>query len=199
MNAFRRARSGVAVAVVAGLAILGLTACTGGSNAVSQDGGSFRFVSGNVKGTLIAPAKRDALRNVHGEYLDGKPFALAQDLGKVTVVNFWATWCGPCTTETPQFDSVYRSYKSRGVTFVGIDTKESSKDAPISFVKDNDISYPIVFDEPGKVAAQMGNIPLQGLPATVLVDKLGKVAAVYVGKVAPADLEPALNKLIAET
>ena len=196
MNTIRRALS---VAVVAACATVGLSACSGGSNAVSQDGGSYRFVSGNRQGSVIPPAKRKSLGNITGQYLNGSPFALSQDLGKITVVNFWATWCGPCTTETPQFDSVYRSYKSQGVTFVGIDTKESSKDAPESFIKDNNISYPIVFDEPGKIAAEMGNIPLQGLPATVLVDKQGKVAAVYVGKVAPADLEPALKKLIAET
>ena len=114
-------------------------------------------------------------------------------------MNFWATWCSPCVTETPQFDSMYRSYKSKGVTFVGIDTKESSRSAPRAFVKDNDISYPIVFDEPGKIATEMGNVPLQGLPTTVLVDKHGKVAAVYLGPLTPKDLEPAVNKLAAET
>jgi thiol-disulfide isomerase/thioredoxin len=186
------------VALTAAVMLLG--ACTGGSNAVVQgDAGGFHFVSGNKKGTVVAPDKRTHLGTITGSLLDGGSFALSQDLGKVVVVNFWATWCGPCVTETPQFDSVYRSYQSRGVTFVGIDTKESSRDAPKAFVKDNDISYPIVFDEPGRLATEMGNIPLQGLPTTVLVDKEGRVAAVYLGPVAPKDLEPALNKLAAET
>jgi thiol-disulfide isomerase/thioredoxin len=190
-----------AVRLAAGLVAAGLTlsACSGGSNAVSQDGGSFRFVSGTHRGSVIPVPKRETLGAIKGDLLDGGTFALSQDLGKVTVVNFWATWCGPCTTETPQFDSVYRSYKSKDVAFVGIDTKEGGKSAPRAFVKDNDISYPIVFDEPGKIAVEMGNIPLGGLPATVLVDKQGKVAAVYVGILSPKDLEPVLDTLLTET
>jgi len=192
MNAVR-----LAVGIIA--AGLTLSACTGGSNAVSQDGGSFRFVSGNHKGSVIPAPKRQTLGTIKGDLLDGGTFQLSQDLGKVTVVNFWATWCSPCTIETPQFDSVYRSYKSKDVAFVGIDTKESSRSAPRAFVKDNDISYPIVFDEPGKIALEMGNIPLGGLPATVLLDKQGKVAAVYVGILSPKDLEPVLDTLLTET
>jgi len=190
-----------AVRLAAGLAAAGLilSACSGGSNAVNQGDGSFRFVSGTHRGSVIPEAKRETLGTIKGDLLDGGTYLLSQDLGKVTVVNFWATWCGPCTSETPQFDSVYRSYKSKGVTFVGIDTKESGKSAPRAFVKDNDISYPIVFDEPGKIAVEMGNIPLGGLPATILVDKQGKVAAVYIGIVLPKDLEPVLNTLITET
>lgn len=199
MNAFRPARPAAALVAIMAAATVGLTACSGGSNAVSQAGSPFRYVGANKPGSVIAADKRGSLGNVTGQYLNGSPFSMSQDLGKITVVNFWATWCGPCTAETPQFDLVYRAYKSKGVTFVGIDTKESSKDAPESFIKDNDISYPIVFDEPGKVAIEMGNIPLLGLPDTVIVDKQGRVAAVYVGPVTANDLDPALNKLIAET
>src|SRR5258708_4103157 len=130
-----------AAAAVAAATVL--TACTG-SNAVDQGGGSYRFVSGNKLGSLISPDHRKKVGTVTGSLLDGGTFNLASDLGKVTVINFWATWCGPCTTETPQFDGVYRDYKSQGVTFVGIDTKESGRDAPRAFVRDNQISYPIV-------------------------------------------------------
>ena len=191
-------RSAMRWAAVLPAAALILAGCTGGSNAVDQSSGRYHFVSGTSKGGLIAVGKRAKLGAITGTLLEGGTFNLSQDLGKVVVVNFWATWCGPCITETPQFDSVYRAYKSKGATFVGIDTKESSHSQPESFVRDNDISYPIVFDEQGKIAAQMGNVPLEGLPTTVLVDKSGRVAAVYLGPLAPKDLEPPLNKLLAE-
>jgi peroxiredoxin len=84
------------------------------------------------------------------------------------------------------------------VQFVGIDTKEALRDQPRSFVRDHRISYPIVFDESGRVAAELGKLPVQGLPFSVLVDKRGRVAAVYTGRLAPADVEPVLNQLVAE-
>jgi len=194
MNGIRRS-----AAVLAAAAVLVLAGCSAGSNAVEQGTGDFRFVSANAKGSLIAIDKRHPVGNVTGSLLNGGTFKLSADLGQVVVVNFWATWCGPCTTETPEFDSVYRQYKSQGVTFVGVDTKEASRDAPRAFVKDNNISYPIVFDEEGEVAAEMGKIALPGLPATVLIDKQGRVAAVYISALSPKDLDPLLNKLVAET
>jgi thiol-disulfide isomerase/thioredoxin len=185
------------VAAIAG-AVLPLAACTG-SDAVSTGTGDYRFVTGNGLGTVIPEAKRHKAGEVTGSLLDGGTFNLASDLGKVTVVNFWATWCSPCVVETPQFDSVYREYKNKGVTFVGIDTKEADRSAPRSFVKDNKISYPIVFDENGETAVELGNIPAGGLPFTVLIDKQGRVAAVYLRSMAPNDLKPVLKQLTAET
>jgi peroxiredoxin len=93
---------------------------------------------------------------------------------------------------------VYRAYKAKGVDFVGIDFKDQRGKAE-SFVKDNDISFPIVYDQQGKTALQMGHLPAQGLPFTVLIDKQQRVAAVYTGDpLTPMDLEPVLNKQLAE-
>jgi peroxiredoxin len=130
--------------------------------------------------------------------LDGHSVSSADWRGKVTIVNFWATWCGPCTVEAPQFNTVYNDYKQKPVTFVGIDTKETSTDAAKAFVKDNSIDYPIVYDEQGETAVRLGNIPTQGMPFTVVIDRSHRVAAVYVGRVSPLDLEPVLNTLAAE-
>jgi peroxiredoxin len=178
-------------------AVLALGACAG-KDAVDQTaGGQFRFVSGNGKGSLIKAGDRKPAGHFTGDLLNGGSIALKQYRGKVVVINFWATWCGPCTTETPQFDSMYRSYKSKGVQFIGIDTKEAGKDAPKAFVRDNNISYPIVWDEQGKTAVALGKIPARALPFTVLIDRKERVAAVYLTSLSPKDLEPVLNKLIA--
>src|SRR5581483_6057087 len=123
-------------------------------------------------------------------------FDLASTRGKIVVLNFWASWCGPCKTETPQFDLLYRQIKSRGVDFVGIDTKDA-RGAARTFVQQNDISFPIVYDEPGKTTLQLGNLPAVSLPFTVLIDQQGKVAAVYVERLSARDLQNSIDKLLA--
>ncbi len=194
MNTRRRA-----AAVLAWLtpAVLVLAGCTG-KNAVDQGSGNFRFVSGTAKGSVITPADREAAANFDGDLLDGGTYHSAVTRGKVVVINFWATWCAPCVIETPQFDLVYRAYKSKGVAFVGIDTKEFGRDQPRAFVRDHHISYPIVFDEQGETAVRLGNLPAQALPFTVVIDKQGKVAAVYQVALSPKDIEPVIDNLLAE-
>lgn len=186
---------GLAAAVVGGFSLVGCT----GKDAVDQSSGSFRFVSGTAKGKLIAIDKRKKAGTFDGEGLNGGTVNLAQNAGKIVVVNFWATWCGPCTTETPQFDAVYRANKAKGVQFIGVDTKETSRDAPRAFVTDNSITYPIVWDEQGQTAVALGKIPALALPFTVLIDKQQRVAAVYLSTLSAKDLQPVLNSLIAET
>ncbi|HJQ43376.1 MAG TPA: TlpA disulfide reductase family protein [Jatrophihabitantaceae bacterium] len=174
------------------------SACTG-KDAVDQSaGGQFRFVSGTKSGKLIAVGDRKKSGSFSGDGLSGGTVALSEFAGKVVVVNFWATWCGPCQVETPQFDAMYRKNKAKDVQFVGIDTKETSRDAARSFVKDNAISYPMIWDEPGRTAVQIGKLPALALPFTVLIDKQQRVAAVYLTKLSPKDLQPVLDKLVAE-
>ncbi|MCW2645451.1 MAG: hypothetical protein QOF87_1684 [Pseudonocardiales bacterium] len=186
---------------LAAVALGGLlvSACTG-KNAVDQAaGGQYRFVQGTGLGKTIAAADRRTTGGFTGDLLNGGKLSLAQSAGKVTVINFWATWCGPCTVETPQFDAVYRATKAKGVAFIGIDTKETSTDAAKAFIKDNDISYPIVSDEKGETAVALGKIPSLALPFTVILDKEQRVAAVYLHSLTAKDLQPVLDKLLAES
>lgn len=177
-------------------AVLALSACTNStqSNSASCD---FHFTSANKSGTTIAEAKRKTCE-VTGNLIDGGTYSLAQDKGKVVVLNFWAAWCAPCQVETPQFDLMYRQNKAKGVDFVGIDTKDIKSNAK-SFIADHDITFPIVYDEPGETALALGNLPVQGMPFSVVIDKQSRVAGVYIGRQSPADLQPVLNALLTET
>jgi len=181
------------------VAALLLAGCTG-KNAVDQSaGGQFRFVSGTGVGNTVGAADRKKAGGFTGDLLNGGKLSLSQSAGKIVVINFWATWCSPCTVETPQFDSVYRANKAKGVVFIGIDTKETSTDAAKAFVKDNDISFPIVSDEQGETAIALGKIPARALPFTVILDRQQRVAAVYLRTLTPKDLQPVLDKLLAES
>ena len=178
-------------------ATLALTACTG-KDAVDQGSTSttFKFKSGTPIGQLYPEAKRQPAADFTGKLISGAPFDLASTRGKPVVLNFWASWCGPCQTETPQFDLLYRKIKPE-VDFVGVNTKDDKGKAE-QFIKRNDITFPSVYDEAGETAIRLGNLPTVGLPFTVLIDKHSKVAAVYIARLSYNDLHNALDKLLAE-
>lgn len=201
MNTLNSRARGLRVVVAGALATAALatSACTASTEAVDQTAGTeFRFTDATDKGQVIPVADRKKPGDVSGELLDGSgTYALSADAGKVVVVNLWGAWCGPCKVETPQFQQVYLQTKDQGVTFVGFDVKDTKSKAQ-NFVTDNDITYPMVYDQATKVALQLGELPVQGLPLTVLVDKQGRVAAAYVGLTQPSQLKPAIATLVAE-
>lgn len=194
----RTRRAAVVAGVLVMLAAL-LSGCTGGKDAVDQNGSDFHYVQGTKVGSLIAASKRKKAGDVVGP-LVGNPgsYQLSQSRGKVVVLNFFASWCGPCKVESPQFETVYQARKDKGVQFVGLDVKDT-KSAVADFISEKGLTYPIVFDELGKTAIQLGKIPLSGLPSTVIVDKQGRVAAVYTVAVLPKDIDPVLDTLTAES
>jgi thiol-disulfide isomerase/thioredoxin len=175
-----------------------LAACTGKDAVDTSSAGNYRFVTATQVGQVFPEGSRKPVGAVTGTLINGGSYSLAADKGKVVVINFWASWCGPCKTETPQLDALYREVKSTGVEIVGVDTKEVSKDAGTSFITDNKISYPMLWDEPGRTALELGHVPADGLPFTVLIDKQERVAAVYLKPVTPGDLQPVLTSLTAE-
>src|SRR5439155_20911808 len=80
------------------------------------------------------------------KYLDttGKTWVADQLLGKVVVVNFWATWCHPCQKEIPDLSKTYDKYKAQGVVFLGIMTDQPSDSDLLNFASDYEMSYPVV-------------------------------------------------------
>lgn len=196
-----RLRRAAALPAVAAATAALLAACSAGTDAVDQTAGTqFRFTDATPKGQVIPVADRSKPGQVSGPLLDGGgTYTLASDAGKVVVVNLWGSWCVPCKVETPQFEQVYQQTKAEGVDFVGFAVKEASENGPRAFVQDNGITYPIVYDQETKVALQLGRLPVQGLPLTVLIDKSGRVAAAYVGLTQPSDLKPAIATLVAES
>lgn len=194
----RRRRWALAPAAAAALLLAG---CSVGTNAVDQTAGSqFRFTNATPAGNVIPVADRQKPGKVSGTLLNGGTYTLAQDAGKVVVVNIWGSWCGPCQVETPEFQQVYLQTRAQGVDFVGFAIKETSPDNTRSFVTDHAITYPIVYDPMSKIALELGNLPISaGVPQTVLIDRQGRVAASYVGQVRPSKLKPAIAQLTAES
>jgi cytochrome c biogenesis protein CcmG/thiol:disulfide interchange protein DsbE len=118
--------------------------------------------------------------------------AVSQHVGTPMVINFWATWCGPCRSEAPLLESAWRKYKGR-VVFIGVDTRDFTGDAK-SFVKKHELTYPIAYDGPAKLWEPWG---LTGLPETFFVDRDGKIVEHRVGEFTePQELDDAIQKAL---
>ncbi len=178
-------------------AVVVLTACGTGHDAVNgTSAGQYRFVSATSQGSVIPAAQRKPAGDLHGTLIGGGSYRLSEHRGRVVLINFWASWCAPCVLESPMLEAVYQQMTGSGFDFVGIDIKDEQQAAQ-SFITDKQMTYPMVYDEPAKTALQLG-IPAGGLPVTALIDRAGRVAAVYIGPVQQADIQPALQQLAAE-
>lgn len=103
--------------------------------------------------------------------LDGKSQSLSQYRGKVVLVNFWATWCKPCTTEMPAMQATYDKLRDKG--FVVLAVNELEDDAKVrEHIKQHGHTFPVLMDRDNKVANQFG---VFGLPVSVFIDEKGVV------------------------
>ena len=116
-------------------------------------------------------------------YLDGKPVASDEFKGKVIVMDFWGSWCGPCRVELPIFQAVYERYREKGVVFLGMNFErpvpgKDLRDVTREFMERNKYTFPVVVDH-DHVAVDAYNI--SGFPTVYLIDKTGTIRYKNVG------------------
>ena len=126
--------------------------------------------------------------------LDGSQVDIASYKGKVVLIDFWATWCGPCLAEMPNVKKAYEAHRSEGFEIIGISLDES-KDKVEDYLREQGISWPQYFDGKGwknKISTSYG---ISSIPATFLLDRKGVVKYVNIGG---RRLEEAVKELLAE-
>ncbi|MFI6601869.1 TlpA family protein disulfide reductase [Nonomuraea sp. NPDC050536] len=172
-----------------------LAAGCAGNQGGQPQAGDTRFVAGDGTMQVFAAADRKSAPAVEGTTLDGSSASLAAHKGKVVVLNFWASWCGPCRGEAPTLKDVAAKTKSSGVEFLGVDFKDRQADAQ-AFERTEQTGYPSIFDQPGKVALSFqGTVPPAAIPSTLIIDKQGRIAARALGAVKYSDLMSTLTKV----
>jgi len=192
---FRRGRTPIGVSILAVTGLI-LVAC-GQAQGSAGASGEFDFTGPTPSGEVVPVEERSVAPEFSGELLDGSAFDSSSLAGDIVVLNFWGSWCAPCRIETPEFQMVYEEVGAEGVQFLGVDVKDERQLA-IAFYADKGVEYPSLFDPRGEVALAFRGFPANAVPSTILIDRDGRVAAVYTAAVAAEDLRSALSALLAE-
>jgi thiol-disulfide isomerase/thioredoxin len=131
-----------------------------------------------------APAPGWELKDV-----DGKPVNFSSFKGKVVVLDFWATWCGPCRSEIPGYGKLQEKYKEQGLVIIGVSLDQEGPEVVKKFIGDFHMNYQVVMGDDAVVEAFGG---VDGIPTTFIIDRTGKIRDKKVGAMETAAYEKVL-------
>ncbi|MGQ0773380.1 MAG: TlpA disulfide reductase family protein, partial [Pseudonocardiales bacterium] len=169
------------VPLLAVLLLAGLAGCATGTDVVAR-GGTFEFVTPGGKTDIFydPPAERGTVGELSGDNLTepGKTVSLDDYRGQVVVLNVWGSWCGPCRSEADDLVQVAELTAAQRVQFIGIDVRDS-RQAGADFARDFGLTYPSIYDPPGRTLFALRGAPRAVVPLTVVLDRHHRVAAVF--------------------
>lgn len=191
------ARRGLTL-LMAAAAVVGLAACNDEAGSIADQarrGNNANYVEGDGGIEAVAAAKRAGPVSLEGVLLDGTPWKLTDQRGKVVVVNVWGSWCAPCTEEFPTLQKAFTQLTSqpatRGVVFIGINIGDSPANG-LATSRAFGLGYPSLSDE-----SRVLTLGLQGkanaTPTTLVLDRQGRIAARVSG---PITSEATLRGLV---
>ncbi|MBI3693769.1 MAG: TlpA family protein disulfide reductase [Acidobacteria bacterium] len=124
---------------------------------------------------------------------NGNTVKLTDFKGKVVILDFWATWCGPCKIEIPWFIEFQRKYKDQGFTVIGVSMDEGGWQTVRPFVEEFKMNYPVLIGN-DDTAQSFGGVDV--LPTTFIIDKQGRIVATHMGLTSKNEFEKAIQSLL---
>ena len=185
----------VAATVLAGaaLAVVLLTGWASGRNSGVTD------VAGSTSAVLYPAGQRPMAPDFTAATLTGSRLSFSSYRGRVVVVNFWGSWCGPCREEAPTLAVTARQYRSAGVSFLGVDVRDTTASA-LAFARSYGISYPSVNDAGSVITLDFTSVvPIAGTPTTLVVDRTGHIAGAVFGTATYQELSDILTQVTGKT
>jgi len=197
-------RLAATVMVLGLLAAFGVSSCNSNDpppkapsvtiNSSRPGAGPNRPVGLNSLPRMVLDAENPAARGA-------APIKLADYSGKVLLVNLWATWCGPCRTETPELVKLHKEFQSRGVEMIGLSTEdpEASAESVIEFVREYEVDYQI-----GWATKEVAQTLMQGrssIPQSFIIARDGRILRRFIGfnlQTTPPQLKQALEEALSE-
>ena len=175
-------------AAVALVACSILVSCTSGTaDHQPQAGGSA------AKSEVKAQGDRKAAPAWTLKDSDGRTVSLSDYKGKVVLLNFWATWCGPCKIEIPWFVEFEQKFKDRGFAVLGVAMDEEGWEIVKPYLQKNKVNYRVVVGN-DQIAGMFGGV--ESLPTTFIIDKAGRITSTHVGLVSKSEYENEIVQLL---
>ncbi len=170
------------------IALLALVGCSNGGASKAEES----YISGDGAVTFINSSDRIPAPAISGKTLLGTNYTYS--VGKVAVVNVWASWCSPCRAEEPALSELALMYPE--IAFIGILTRDNPVNAE-AFVRKRNVPYPTLIDDAVLIGFR-DSLPANAIPSTVVIDKQGNVAARISGAVTVSSLRDLIEKVLAE-
>jgi cytochrome c biogenesis protein CcmG/thiol:disulfide interchange protein DsbE len=171
------------------LAIIGLLAWGLIASRGNPGGLSVNEQPGFVTSTVLRAPDFSVATLDNGPLLDNEALR-----GKIVMVDFWSSWCGPCKLEAANLASVYTEYEDQPVEFLGVAIWDESGDV-IRHIQNYDVTYPNAIDDRGRIAVDFG---VRGIPEKFFLDAEGNVVHKFVGPITKEQLRAILDELLAD-
>ena len=186
----------IAIAALLALALAGCTTQTAGDENTRT--GSQTGYIGGASLTQIPPDQRRPAPTATGPSLaDPSRIVSSGDYpGKVVVVNVWGSWCAPCRKEAPELEAVSRS-RQNVAQLIGLDIRDYDPAPAAAFVRAFGVTYPQIYDPRGTQLIKYSELPPNGIPSTLIIDRQGRIAVRIVGAITRGTLTQMIDDVAA--